>query len=476
MRVLCVEDDVNWIEDIRPSLKEVTGEPSVCFAESRDSAIQALGTGMFDIIILDLKIPTIDGRLDADTAHGRALYEAIRQSIPGTPIVFLTGFATEDFYEDMLAQAETLDVWGSGCPFPMLRVIRKSRLPDLLSLLQGVRQEIERIDAIEINCVPGSLVLNDAERRLLRVFGRRQHAGGVVVSELGGGLGALRVLKVDLSHVDGRMAPFVAAKIGDRAEIAKERVAYTQYIVHLKNGTYSALIEQLSCGAGALAGVFYRLLDGYETTLFKLLQEDRESAAQVVLALEAYESPWVDNVAASEITIGAVRRSLVSDEVLEQVPDISNRLPGWREFENKRIRVRWCCQHRDLHGGNVLLDSDLNPTLIDFGAVGHGPAALDPITLELSLMFHPTGRAASNGWPTLVQAERWAEGAPYFGESPFPSFIEAVRAWADSVAVGRREILATAYAYCARQLKYRDTDADLAIAVMRSAIGAYSQT
>jgi hypothetical protein len=47
--------------------------------------------------------------------------------------------------------------------------------------------------------------------------------------------------------------------------------------------------------------------------------------------------------------------------------------------------------------------------IIDYGEVGEGTASLDPVTLELSLLFHPKGPlrpsgAAFGAWPTEAQA------------------------------------------------------------------------
>ena len=64
------------------------------------------------------------------------------------------------------------------------------------------------------------------------------------------------------------------------------------------------------------------------------------------------------------------------------------------EVERRQVQTRWCCVHGDLHGANVLARKDGECVIIDFGDVGDGPASLDPITLELSLLFH-TSRPSS---------------------------------------------------------------------------------
>jgi len=41
---------------------------------------------------------------------------------------------------------------------------------------------------------------------------------------------------------------------------------------------------------------------------------------------------------------------------------------------------------------NVLVPDDGQPMIIDFAAVGSRPASVDPVTLELSMIFHPDAR------------------------------------------------------------------------------------
>jgi RIO-like serine/threonine protein kinase len=48
------------------------------------------------------------------------------------------------------------------------------------------------------------------------------------------------------------------------------------------------------------------------------------------------------------------------------------------------VFLKPCIQHCDLHGFNVLVDSDRSAVLIDYGEVTDATAALDPVTIELS--------------------------------------------------------------------------------------------
>jgi hypothetical protein len=48
------------------------------------------------------------------------------------------------------------------------------------------------------------------------------------------------------------------------------------------------------------------------------------------------------------------------------------------------------------------------------------------------------------------------------GGCPFPELIKSIRDWTNRHAASDQEIAATVYAYAMRQLKYPDTDKELA--------------
>src|ERR1700676_5174427 len=102
MKLLIVEDAPTIVEAILFALEGILLSDEIIACRSRDSALNAINREVFDYAILDLKISTIDERLDAETNHGEAVYRQLRKSSPGTPVCFLTGFPTEDFVTDLL--------------------------------------------------------------------------------------------------------------------------------------------------------------------------------------------------------------------------------------------------------------------------------------------------------------------------------------------------------------------------------------
>jgi hypothetical protein len=90
--------------------------------------------------------------------------------------------------------------------------------------------------------------------------------------------------------------------------------------------------------------------------------------------------------------------------------------------------------------------------------VAYGPTPLDPVSLELSLLFHPDAPKWESDWPLNDQLARWADFEVYEQDCPFPQFIRTCREWAVEVARGNRDVFACAYAYAASQARFKASD------------------
>jgi hypothetical protein len=121
---------------------------------------------------------------------------------------------------------------------------------------------------------------------------------------------------------------------------------------------------------------------------------------------------------------------------------------------------------------NALVDNN-RPVMIDFAEVDESPISTDPVTLELSNYFHPRGVGCSADARADILAGAGCTGAPDPAVGPF---VRECRQWAQAVAAGDRERLACAYGYAARQLKYEDTDKELAAAIACAAVNALLAT
>lgn len=472
MKVLIVEDNLAMIEALSEHLGKLLGAVQVAFARSRASAIVQLDSA-FDVVVLDLKIPTEDGRLDEEVEHGLYVFEEIQRKLPGTPIFVFTAFGTEEIYRDrILPKAHVLDVWGSGETLPIISGISKNNLPDLLRRILQIKAIVDATDEIEVN---SRKHLQPQERRVLCIFGRKHHASLVDVVSLSGGLSGVNVLRVQVRDQQGVNRLIAVGKIGPHAETAKEFAAYSSEVIRLPNGAYSVYIDQVTNGAGYASGIFYRLLEGYDRDFLDLLRNGAtREATEVVRILREFEHPWVDGVPAGQSTIGDLRRRLLADENLKLVSDHLDG-SGSEAFEERPVLVRWCSQHGDMHPGNILVGPDNRPTLIDFGRVGRAPACLDPVTLELSLLFHPNAVEFSKTWPTVDGLRTWADPQVYLSDCPYADVIRELRDWDSSVHAGLRELYATVYAYAVRQLKFENTNKVFARTLIEVAIQAVQE-
>jgi hypothetical protein len=102
--------------------------------------------------------------------------------------------------------------------------------------------------------------------------------------------------------------------------------------------------------------------------------------------------------------------------------------------------------------------------------------ALDPVTLELSILYHPEMIGCLDDWPTRDQTGAWSELDAYCVGCPVEDFVRACRSWAVEVSAGEEELLASAYAYSMRQVKYHDDAVELAQAVATGCFAALANS
>lgn len=69
MKILIVEDDLHKLEQISSFIMEVFGDYKIVHAGSYQSAVKKLKEDDFELIVLDMSIPTFD--IEADVSSGR---------------------------------------------------------------------------------------------------------------------------------------------------------------------------------------------------------------------------------------------------------------------------------------------------------------------------------------------------------------------------------------------------------------------
>lgn len=476
--VLIVEDEDAFVGTIQRVLQDLSPASRYKVARSRDSAFELLDSDFFDIVILDLKIPTTDGLLDTDPQHGFAVFGRAQAIASGTPIFVLTGSPAEDFIPDLLRGARQLDVWGEGRSTGTVDFLPKYRFDQFPDRLGPSIRAVDALDDVELERNGVDLTTQDS--RLIRIFSRRYGGTRVVVSMLGGGLSGAKVLRLRVTDSQGAVIYDAVAKLGTLSAVADEGGRFDSLVARLEARATPRKLITLEAGAGALAGVFYSLAAGFDETAFQVAVGDGRHATAAVESVEAGTKRWSDGINESRRTVREVRLRLLSDAGLARLlPQFD--LAWAAEFEARQIQTRWCCVHGDLHGENVLVARDGSSVIIDYGEVGEGTVSLDPVTLEFSLLFHPKGPlrpvgAAFGTWPTKAQAAAWGDLDRYVDGCPAEAFVRQCRTWAHRLAAGRREIAATAYSYLVRQLKYDDTNKDLALALLTGVRAFYDGT
>ena len=463
VHLLIIEDDENFVDEIHKMLDLLPEQFKTKIARSRDEAFSMIEQDFLDLIVLDLKIPTISGALDADSDYGHAVFHRIRLVAPGTPIFILTGSPAEDFIPALLEHQQQIDIWSEGRKRGNILFLNKYKANKFPERLGPIAIAIECLSDVELD--RGGLTLSLSEDRLIRIFTKKFQGVRCAVSSLGRGLSGARIIRLRITDNQGVQVHNAVAKLAGLAEVRKEAHCYDHFMSRLGPALTPRNLGTLEFGAHTLAGIFFGLAEDFEESAFDVVRDARERVSAVICNVEAATARWVAEVPETRRSIREYRQRVVNDQTFEELREIYG-LEWATDFEKRKIQTRWACVHGDLNGCNILASVDSEIVLIDYSEVGEGPASLDPVTLELSLLFHPDAAGAAGAWPNTDQARAWGDLDNYLVGCPFPEFICECRRWAFQVAAGKRDIAASAYSYLLRQLKYDDTNKELVAAFL----------
>jgi CheY-like chemotaxis protein len=470
--ILVVEDDDEYIAELKRIIGETGGPALPTFVTNRDDAVATLDAGFFDFAILDLKIPTAEGTTDLDPEHGKYVFHHVRKVSPGTKILVLTSSPSEDFIAPLLAQKHDADIWSEGARVDTVEFLKKLQIDQAPERIGKVVAAIRALSYVELQL--NGQNLSTGEDRLVRIFAKHFGARRCSVHPIGAGKSGARPLRLQMFDQTGAPIRDVVAKLGALPKMQDEDARYETHVALLDGAATPRKMKLLEFGAGATAGIFYQLADGHDASMFATMVEQDALSAKAVAATADALAGWSRGRNEERRSIGAIRSSWVSDERAVQLHNEFG-LDWAAEFESREIQTRWCCVHGDLHGENILVSPDGNVLVIDYGDVGHGSAGYDPVTLELSavLQANPT---LGPEWPTAEACRQWHDLDAYVVGCPMPEFIRACRAWSESLTVGRRELAACAYSYLLRQLKYQDTDKERILALLDGVKACWART
>ena len=465
IQVLLVEDEEASAQEIRAHLETKFGAV-VEEARSRDSALAILdGEQNFDLIVCDLRIPTTDGSVDVHEEHGLLVYDKARSKHSGTFSRFLSGYANLDNVGKQLSVGPIEDVFGTGDIWSLVECYQKSKLPEFFDWVERLNSALKDLDQIEISPLPKNP--DEFQLRALRIYASRLSGTHIDTVALGG-LSTARVFRVEILNSANVSVGLVVAKVDLLEKVQGELARYDSFVVPLRRvGTFAPLASKVLYGCGRFGAAFYSLAGNGYTDLFQLAATDVVKSQNAVTRLQEAHHVWKGNVVESHMSIGSVRSDRISDDDFARWRD---ELGGERveRLESLPLSLNRSIQHGDLHGRNVLVDATGSPLIIDYDDLGEHPVGLDPVTLEMSFVFH-SDHPDLDGWPSVEQASQWFDLTEYARGSSLGEVITACRQWALSEAT-RKELAAVVYVHAVRQLKYSDTEKPLALAIARAAM------
>ncbi len=464
MKILFAEDNQDFAASVKYELEKVVGQGNVTLAISKESAAQAISDNFYDLFILDLCLPLTDEGLDADVAHGEAVFGSCQAHASGTPVCFLTASSTERFVIGLLNKYSLRkDYWGSNEEFPGLMVFKKIDLPELLKFVSECQEKYRNLGNIELR---GTGHLAPEEQRILKMF--TQRTGGQICkfNVLKGGLSDVRVFSLEILSGYEASLNLAVARIGNRSKISEESRKYDSMVGALGIGSFPSKLCLLEYGAKNSSAIFYRLANNHDQSLFDLTKTTPESCLTVINNLRETLKPWETGSTVIRKKISEIRQCLLKDAHKEAIKETFS-LSWIDEIEDLTISVRWGRTHGDLHGGNILVSKDLIPVLIDFGDVSEGALPLDVSTLLLSHFFHPETANELISSIGVYKITASIENLKFPAEWSLSEPMNFIIQWLTShSSESARTIYASIYSYTLRQLKFEDTNKELALALL----------
>lgn len=462
MRYLLVEDEKPSLERALKLIAQIDPDASIVVASDRTGAERILNDDQFDLLICDLRIPSEEGAVDASDQNGLAVQLAAKRAAPGMPMLFLTAFATTKNMKNPLASGAVGAVFDRA-DFPMVQLCEKTDFDEFRSILSDLSASKSRLEAVAFS---GNVAPDSYAARAARMYAKRTGMQSVTAAHLGGLSGA-EVLRLSLVSDQGIAGAII--KTGSSAKMLDEYARYSRIVSNrMLPGEFAPYGEPISTGLGSSAALVLTLADPDSRSLFSILNDDPSKGVAVLAKLRGALDRLGSGAQPEDTSVAQLRASWGKVSVDARGAGID------LEIEAIRLSIVHRTIHGDLHGENILVTSDGLPVLIDFGDVRYSIAPLDPMTLELSLFFHPKGPHYGSKSAGL-DFSKWSDVSEFSVQSPVGTFMEECRAWAIAIA-GEEGMLAAAYAHALRQLKYPDTNHEAALAIASSAAAALKQT
>jgi len=364
-----------------------------------------------------------------------------------------------------LAEAGQGDPYGIGSELQMLHSFPREQMFECKQCIGDLLRRSYEVASIGVDG-PGVSELSNGELRAVQVTTRRAGGCRATITGLAGGLSEARTVRLEVFDEDGSQAAGLVAKIADRLRILEDSKRYEHASGLMPPQCLAPSHMVITHGAGKLGVATFRFVGSHED-LFECIGESASRAARAVAVLRTKMDVVYDNSTEVTTSLKRLRRDIVGDVNIR-----SQQLSALvQSCDSVDLTARKCTQHGDLHGKNVLVSDQGEPILIDYGDVRKTSGCLDPITLELSTVFHPGAREIRGQWPTPNQMATWFDLDAFVAGCPFEEYIRECRSWLADVAASDQEIAAVVAAYGLRQLRYDSASQSHATELVCGALG-----
>ena len=380
-----------------------------------------------DVVILDLqlfRVSTSDTQIPEDFVA-----EQIRQAASNNPdafwlLVSLPGSMGAAYrLRDGLFEVLRAAYRGAGVSQEPHSVTK------ILPIVKPPIDEIQRIEDIPIE-VRNSRALEPQEMRCVRRL--LKDVDGALLEPFGDGRGDAIVFKVACS-LGGAVLPPRILKVGPATAIKREHANYEEFVRYKVGGyRFPHHDSEDVWFAGRSGALSYSIVGGDDpATLVEVMRAGDGSPALNDL-FDHVLPPWLAMEEASVLSLRSLVNTFLSPVSLDDadqywasdpdpVEDLWNPLPWLRDVTNRVIDVDvpTTIVHGDLHGLNIVVDSNGQAWLVDFYKTGRRVGLFDFAFCDVMLLLHKTPGmlAAAIDLPLqeLMQGERASHGGGHAG-------------------------------------------------------------
>ena len=467
MRVLIVEDDELTSEALSTRLKSRLDSCEVVVAVSLADAEVAIGSRTFDAAVLDLRLPSSHAAADAAIEFGLFVESKLAAEQPGAVRIFLTASQAEVVLA-AVQQGETADHLFCGDVFSMVDYVRKEGVDALDACVDLVCAHQDRLDSLDATVLEGDDGFGLDDRRALALTVRV--AGGCTGRVLKtDGLSACATALVECFDESGASVGNAFCKSGPAMEIDRERRGYQLAEFQLPSTSRPALARTLAVGPGRSRALIFTQAPTASRFFDKALV-DADACAEVVAQLPEVMSMWSAAASRGTHSVQALVDEVISDSVRTTHGSALAAL-SLGDFGDLTVELITHCQHGDLHGSNLYITNLGQPFLIDFAHTRVQPGPVDPVSLELSLIFHPDSPAQQ--LLLDVDATAWFD-LDYVQDLPAGPIISACRQWVASAGHDARSHAVTTLLYALWILNHAQHP-EIALGLARGALERLTQ-